>query len=371
MTKDATPSIQRLSAWLVGMLVGIVGMGLFVGTAWAAPGRQTQLQDATPAAPMLTSEPTIAGTPTTPPKACADCHPDINDAWSPSSHAHAYDNETFNQRWKSLGEPGECLMCHTTGYQATTGVYTAQGVTCEACHGQAVEGHPPEVVPVRTDAEYCGTCHTITIGEWRLTGHAGAGVGCTDCHNPHNQKALFDDPDEMCVNCHKDDIGEHQNDVHIQKGIGCVECHELVIPPETPPQDGLAPTGHSFTITPATCVACHTDTLHIGKPIPGYEEGAKAVSASLPISPTLPNVVAAYTGGTEQGKLVPEQQIQALEATLASARLSTLFQGGIIGLMLGGTTSFFIARNQRRENEEEPQETEETDTPVELEQTHE
>ena len=27
-----------------------------------------------------------------------------------------------------------CLKCHTTGYDETTGKYSEEGVTCEACH---------------------------------------------------------------------------------------------------------------------------------------------------------------------------------------------------------------------------------------------
>ena len=58
-------------------------------------------------------------------------------------------------------------------------------------------------------------------------------------------------------------------------------------------------------------------------------------------------MVSNYTGGSETNGGQPAQQtIQALEAALASARLSTLFQGGIIGLVLGGSTAYFLARNQ-------------------------
>ena len=344
MSKQTNHLYPAARAGFAGLLVFLFCMGLAVTTAWAAPGRQE------------------GATPTPEPKDCVECHPNVGDAWKASLHAHSFDDPVFSGRWKSLGEPGECLLCHTTGYQATTGQYTASSVTCEACHGAPLEGHPPAVMPIRSDTDYCGTCHTITIGEWRLTGHASAGVGCTDCHNPHSQKARFEDTDEMCVNCHKEDLGEHQNDTHIQKGIHCIECHALVIPPETPPPDGLAPTGHSFTITPATCVACHTDTLHIGKPVPGYEAGAKAVAASLPVTSTLPTLVADYTGVAQNGAVPPEQQIQALEAALASTRLSTLFQGGLIGLALGGTTFYLVARNQRQNSQESQDDDTEEDT---------
>lgn len=321
------PIFCRLAA---GLLAGWLGAAMVAGAARAAPAQQDP------------------PTPTPEPQDCAACHPNVGDTWLISPHAYAYEDAIFQERWQSLGEPGDCLVCHTTGYQATTGAYTAEGVTCEACHGAAQEGHPPAVMPIRSDTEYCGTCHPITLGEWRLTGHAAADVGCSDCHNPHSQEARFENTDELCINCHKDNLGEHQNDTHIQKGVRCVECHALVIPPDVPPNDGLAPTGHSFTITPATCVACHTDTLHIGKPVPGYEAGAKAVSASLPMTSTLPTLVAEYTGGAKSRVIQPEQQIQALEAALASTRLSTLFQGGLIGLALGGSTFYLIARNQRQ-----------------------
>ena len=331
-----TFKLRMLQAIIAGCLVWVLCMGVAIHAALAAPG------------PHLNAQP-AAGLPiqSVPPEDCAECHPDVQAAWIDSPHAHAFDDPVFTERWMSLGEPGECLVCHTTGYAATTAEYSAEGVTCEACHGPAVEGHPPGVVPVRGDTEYCGTCHTTTLGEWRLTGHASAGVGCTDCHNPHSQAALFENPDEMCVNCHKDDLGEHQNDIHITKGISCVECHALVIPEETPPPDGLVPTGHTFMITPITCVSCHTDTLHIGEPLPGYETGAKSVAASLPVTSTIATLVSEYTGAAPgDGSRPDEQTIQALETALASTRLSTLFQGGIIGLVLGGSTAYFIARNR-------------------------
>jgi hypothetical protein len=130
-----------------------------------------------------------------------------------------------------------------------------------------------------------------------------------------------------------------------------VQCHALTIPPATPPENGLVATGHTFTIHAGTCVACHTDVFKTGTPLPGYEAGAKAVAAGETISPTLPGLVHQYTSGHPAGEAVAAQQVQALQASLASTRLSTLFQGGIVGLVLGGTTAFFMARNGRRDLE--------------------
>jgi len=339
-------SLDRLSqkAVLIGLLIGILSMVLFVSAAWAAPTNSPNLQETSTPHPENTLE-----------KECSDCHPDINNSWSVSPHANAFSDEVFSKRWDSLGEPGECLVCHTTGYQMTTNSYKAEGVQCEACHGDVVEGHPPQVVPISADTDYCGSCHTTTLGEWRLTGHASAGVDCMDCHDPHSQKALFDNPDEMCLNCHREDMGAYLEDIHIKKNIGCVDCHALVIPPDSAPVDGIVPTGHSFTITPATCVACHTDSLHSGFSLPGYEDGAKSSNGETTATevPDLSALIKNSENNSEESGLTSQQQIQALQASLASSRLSSLFQGGIIGLVFGSATVYFLARNRRREGEEE------------------
>lgn len=333
---------------LIGLFVGLLSMAIFVSAAEAAPRPTLDLQGTATPEPIATEEP----------KDCAECHLDIEDAWKASSHAHAYDDEEFVNRWGSLGKPGECLACHTTNYQSTTDSFEGEGVQCEACHDQATGEHPPAVVPVKADTDYCGSCHTTTLGEWRLTGHSTAGVGCMECHDPHSQEALFKDPDALCLNCHRDEMGDYLEDLHIQKDIGCVDCHALVIPPEQAPADGIVPTGHAFTITTKTCVACHTDSLHSGFSLPGYENGAKAANGhgTEPVEgESTEEPVTEEEPASET--LTPEQRIQALEAALASSRFSSLFQGGIIGLVLGGMTVFYLSRNLRKTVEHETDQT--------------
>jgi predicted CXXCH cytochrome family protein len=330
---------------ITGSLVGLLAMLLTIGMASAAP----LAQDAqpTPTAPAALED-----------QDCKDCHLDIANTWSKSPHAHAFDDPYFQERWAGMGNTGECLLCHTTNYQASDNSYTAEGVSCEACHGKIEAGHPPSVAPIRADTEYCGACHTTTLHEWRLTGHASGDVGCMDCHDPHSQDRLFEVSDDLCINCHKEDMQRYLEDLHIQKNIGCVDCHALVIPPVTPPDDGIVPTGHTFTITPATCVACHTDALHAGFSLPGFENGAAAsvagaitetITGTTPI--TNSTLLSAELARQENG-LSNEQRIQALETSLASRQLSTLFQGGIIGLVLGGSTAWFVAQNARRTRRE-------------------
>ena len=357
MKKQISLNKRRKIILLSAFVIGILSIGLIVGAAGAAPTYRSAAQTGT-------DQPQDEATQQS--QDCAECHPNVEDIWLASPHAHAFDDQEFSQRWQALGKPGECLACHTTGYQSSTNTFAAEGVQCEACHGEAVEGHPPAVVPVKADSDYCGTCHTTTLSEWRQTGHGTAGVGCMDCHDPHSQQALFENADDMCLNCHKEDMGSYLEDIHIQKGIGCVDCHALVIPPDPLPEDGIVPTGHTFTITPATCVACHTDSLHAGFSLPGYEDGAKigngeasgegAEQTSVALEETIES-------NTVESTLSSEQRIQALEAALASTRLSTLFQGGIIGIVFGGITVYYLARNRRGQS------TQETETDQDNEET--
>lgn len=321
-----------------GLLVGIIAMLFTVRLVSATPLPQEE----PPQVPLQA-------------RACQTCHTNVTESWSTSPHAHAFDDPVYQDRWHGMGEPGDCLLCHTTNYVATTGDYDAQGVSCEACHGKIDSQHPLTPASVRSDAEYCGTCHTTTLSEWRLTGHSHADIGCTDCHNPHSQQALFEDPDEMCMNCHKDSMGPYLEDMHVQKGIGCVDCHALVIPPAVPPEDGIVPTGHTFTITPATCVACHTDTLHAGFSLPGYEHGAKAANGGVQEAASDQPAAAEQKTIKSPDEHIQklENQVQALQASSASRGMTVLFQGGVVGLVLGGSTAWIVAHNIRRGRREE------------------
>jgi predicted CXXCH cytochrome family protein len=328
-------------ALLSGLIVGGLTMGLFTGLAYAGP--LTQGED--PPAKVLSDND------------CRECHLDVADNWSHSPHAHAYDDPVFQEQWIGLGSPDNCLACHTTNYIASSGEYDAQGVSCKSCHGTATSNHPPEIIPTRADTDYCGTCHTTTLSEWRKTGHSTTDVGCMDCHDPHSQESLFPNADDLCINCHQEGMGDYLNDLHVQKDIGCVDCHALVIPPEVPPEDGIVPTGHTFSISPQTCVACHTDTLHAGFTLPGYENGATEATSfhSDEEVSDEEKVGAQPLNGFDQAEVVldPSLQIQALETKLASSRVTSTFQGAIIGLVLGGSTAWIVGQNIRRGQSEE------------------
>lgn len=165
------------------------------------------------------------------PEACASCHATIYETHNESLHAAASENAEFKDWWQSNDQPSECLLCHTTGYYARTGEYKVPGVSCEACHGVIKGDHPSTKPQDRSDAEYCGVCHIATLSEWRLTTHAIEGVRCVNCHNPHSQKPIAENPDETCMSCHdKEEMTEHPDVLDNLNGIGCVGCHMLPVP---------------------------------------------------------------------------------------------------------------------------------------------
>jgi hypothetical protein len=132
--------------------------------------------------------------------------------------------------------------------------------------------------------------------------------------------------------------------------------------------DGIVPTGHAFTITAGTCVACHTDALHAGFSLPGYEEGASAAHTQDVSNQADAEVGAEDQTLAEQAEeatgLSPQQQIQALESALSAQNATLLFQGGLIGLVLGGSTAWIVSTNTQRREQEEAEDEAETEEEV-------
>jgi DnaJ-class molecular chaperone len=134
------------------------------------------------------------------PEACVTCHPSQYEDWEESDHSQAFTNDDFQDQWDSEGNPENCLECHTTGYDSSSGEYASENVSCESCHGA---GYTMEVD--RTP-ELCGSCHSGEYGKNRyedfLEGtHATSGVVCADCHvspEDHSLELVSD----ACATCH-------------------------------------------------------------------------------------------------------------------------------------------------------------------------
>ncbi len=137
------------------------------------------------------------------PAICQTCHADNYDEWDGTDHSNAFTDEAFQSEWQSQGSPSECLECHTTGYDATSGEYAFEGVTCESCHeaGMAMVKNPA--------SELCGSCHTGEYGKEKFAEfqegiHSDSGVRCADCHM-YDDSHRFEVESKACATCHTDD----------------------------------------------------------------------------------------------------------------------------------------------------------------------
>ena len=169
------------------------------------------------------------------PSVCAACHADIVKAWKDSRHAQAFSSPIFQQNWTKLGSQFNCLQCHTTGSDPTTGKYAVEGVTCKSCHGPFIQGHPqnpcrssrtpryapPATSPRRTNGAPASTAPPASI----------ARLATTRIRKPRWPTAVT----ALCTTCHKDQGSGFTHSTHANAGLQCSDCHMY-----TPPSDGRA-----------------------------------------------------------------------------------------------------------------------------------
>ncbi len=200
---------------------------------------------------------------------CVTCHSDNTFGWRNTAHAHAMD--TLNDSGHAASY---CRPCHTTGWNATDGLYGADDawaaasadttrlsdVQCEDCHGPASQHN--SMAGTVTDvkgpddaelwaAELCGTCHEGThhpyYSEWGESLHAGslAAAGgmvatnpaCAYCHVAQSFEAFVEDgtedfvPDDpepiTCQACHTAHSNSNPGQLRLPLGddILCAKCH--------------------------------------------------------------------------------------------------------------------------------------------------
>jgi hypothetical protein len=314
----SSKSMFRKPAWITFSLVFAlcVAIGLAVG-----------LVDSAQAAPAPAPS-GYAGSDT-----CATCHKDTHDTWMTTRHSQAYSSPVFQEDWDAQGSAVACLECHTTGYDAGTGKFVEEGVTCEACHGQFQEGHPQKTMSVTPDATLCSKCHKTTTDEWRASKHGQISLNCESCHDSHSQAPRAGSVNELCATCHKDTGSSFTHGTHSNAGLQCSDCH-MAAASHASSTGGLFATGHTFTVGSDACINCHKDTVH-----------------------TRDTIVKLSGQGVEQAVLTAEelqQKVQANEQTIqnleaqSSVRLYTgLIQGAIVGLITGGVAAWVVSRRIR------------------------
>jgi hypothetical protein len=144
-----------------------------------------------------------------------------------------------------------------------------------------------KAAPGKAAASACVTCHAKTnpsiVGDWKLSRHAANGVGCEACHGDAHKtredfaKATLPTPD-TCGECHDGQVTQfkkgkhafawaavkamptfHYQPVAIREGLkGCGGCHKLGLKSEAEQKELRAV---SAGFGNASCDACHTRHL--------------------------------------------------------------------------------------------------------------
>jgi hypothetical protein len=197
------------------------------------------------------------------PQHCRECHEAEFRDWSDTTHAQASFDPIFQVYLQQVEKPGECFVCHATGYDTTTGQFVLAGVTCEACHGPYRAEHPQESMMIAASTEMCGNCHASTLVEWQSSQHGNVGVTCIDCHEVHTQQTrAVATTNALCATCHQNQIQDNTHLLHNQADVHCIDCH-LARPSNDGSRavSGYAVTGHSFAVFVKTCEDCHVNSL--------------------------------------------------------------------------------------------------------------
>lgn len=210
--------------------------------------------------------------------------------WQPYSPGHPWPDAGYD--WNA-----NCAGCHTTGFDATSGRWSEEGVQCEACHGPGQEhielaqdagrrADEDEIAEIRAavytspDAQMCGQCHsagvtadglpyaadyfpgsnlldTFTLAapddsaHWWPTGHASQvnmqfneWLNNGHASSLNNLRDSGEPIDELCLSCHSADLAFRQ------RRMALYEDGNLSDPaPQLVTADSA-----QFGVT---CVACH------------------------------------------------------------------------------------------------------------------
>jgi predicted CXXCH cytochrome family protein len=251
--------------FLIGLFFAlpIVGLALFLTqiSADAQESSQDPQPTTTPSATQLTYN------------SCVACHEDILTTWQHGPHGQALNDPIFAAAWSTQGEPGACLVCHTTGYDPATGSFDAEGVACEACHSPMPNNHPTDNMPVDNTTELCGKCHSdsrFSDESFVTSTHYQRDMKCTVCHDQHSAgmktieglETQSEDASDLCANCHKSAMQNFPTSKHAEAGVTCVNCHLGFKVSDEDNADVHRAPDHNFIPSLDTCNKCHANQMH-------------------------------------------------------------------------------------------------------------
>lgn len=268
---------------------------------------------------------------------CSVCHADVSSIWMQSKHGMATDDPVFVKEWEAQGSPSACLTCHVTGYDAVTGTWASDGISCAACHPNVSSDHPETNATVPTDNTTCVTCHNDPrFGEqWKLSTHYQMNMECSTCHDPHTTGVRLApgaetaaEPADLCMNCHKDYAAEYPHSTHAAADVKCTSCHLGVTSDERAPH--TVP-DHSFTPKIETCNGCHAQSMHTAS------DGSKAE-----VNLDEVDMAVVTASGDEEFEKTP-----ILEQPMAVSPLGFSGLAGLLGLASGMVLAPWLERAYR------------------------
>ncbi len=271
---------------------------------------------------------------------CVGCHEGLRGYWEDSAHGNAFINSEFQNEWAAQGSPKECLACHTTGFNPTTGEFVEGGVSCLTCHSPVPAGHPDAYMPTDVSSRLCGDCHVDTFAQWEVSEHGEQGMTCNSCHNPHTAKLKVKNSQELCNSCHNTEGHYYSFTGHASEGVLCTDCHLRI---NDSPDAGMMGHGmrvHSFKIDLVTCNNCHLGDMHSET-----DEAMGAVSQATAEYPSATSVPNNFTPARQE--IIP---FVSSTPTGPSPFIYLLPAG--IGLVFGTLLAPYIDRLTKRNNSE-------------------
>jgi len=315
----------RRSGWLIILLPLIIAAVALILT------ETTQAAPAFVAANNPSSE--LAFQQSTPP--CQSCHPEEYADWKNTVHAQAALDPAFKEQFSKSHNQGDCLKCHTTGFDKDSGKFAWEGVTCEACHGPYKQGHPAaQTMQLPMESTTCRVCHQAAFQEWEKSKHAAAKIECFDCHRAHTQGLRTGSAETLCAACHNDQQTQFTHSLHGIGGVECGNCHMVKAQKNT---GGAASTegaqieakSHSFVVPADVCNRCHSNTIHPTSAGTTNISQPKSGGQAAPAANVVREAELEAQVSTLQGRL------NALRDTAIVSMGLSLGFGGFIGLLLG------------------------------------
>jgi len=286
------------------------------------------------------------------PSDCLECHEDTVTRWKTSGHGQATEDPNFVAAWNEAGNAEDCLSCHTTGFDAATGHYEQEGITCATCHTEDATSHPEQIMNTDASSRFCGTCHVDTMNELAISGHGQEDMACVNCHNPHTNELKAGGVQDTCIACHNEESHFFSFTPHAQEGLLCTDCHLRV--EETTPGEGHSQRLHTFQVGLETCNDCHGQDMHFSE-VEDSEEAAQLLQARLDAGDIINTaeectiMEAGVIGGPEEANVIeiePEPTNPYNFALLAA----------VIGMAFGLVGSPWLERWYRRIQEDNDQE---------------